>query len=120
MENEVSFKMISHNPENNKTLLWDSTDNTQVQTAQAGKWTRIVFSLYDMGITQPLFEAVTYPREDSLKLYARYAGSESCMVYIDGIDIVHADTIEGLKTGYVENDLPEGDYTDLPTILWPN
>ena len=45
MEQAVSFKLVSHNPENNKTLLWDSTDNTQVQTAQAGQWTQIVFSL---------------------------------------------------------------------------
>lgn len=113
MEQAVSFKLISHNPENNKTLLWDSTDNTQVQTAQAGQWTQIVFSLYDMGITQPLLEAVTYSREDSLKLYARYAGSDVCTVYIDCLDILHADTVEGLKTGYVENELPAGDYTDL-------
>lgn len=113
MEQAVSFKLISHNPENNKTLLWDSTDNTQVQTAQAGQWTQIVFSLYDMGITQPLFDAVTYSREDSLKLYARYAGFDSCTLYIDCLDIVHADTVEGLQTGYAENNLPVGDYTDL-------
>ena len=46
MEQDVTFKLISHNPATNKTLLWDSVENTQIQIAKAGAWTNIVFPLY--------------------------------------------------------------------------
>ncbi len=110
---DVQFKLSSYNPANFKILSWDSSENTQVQTAKAGEWTQIVFSLFDMGIEQPLYNAKDYPRDDFLKLLARSAGSENCTLYIDGIDIVHADTIEGLVTGYVKPEPPAGDFTDL-------
>lgn len=110
---DVQFKLTSYNPENFKILAWDTSENTQVQTAKAGQWTQIVFSLYDMGIEQPLYNAKDYPRDDFLKVLARSVGSESCTVYIDGIDVVHADTIEGLQTGYVKPEPPAGDFTDL-------
>ena len=67
MEQDVAFKLVSHNPETGTTLLWDSNENTQTQVANANAWTHVVFSLYDMGITQPLLDNPTYPREDSLK-----------------------------------------------------
>lgn len=112
MNQDVSFKLTSFNPENSKTLLWDSTENTQIQLAKAGTWTNVVFSLYDMGITQPLSDNPTYPREDSLKVCAQYNGTDSCTIYIDELDIVHADSI-GLTTGYTESPIPSGDYSDL-------
>ena len=112
MEQDVAFKLTSFNPENSKTLLWDSPENTQIQLAKAGTWTNVVFSLYDMGITQPLSDNPTYPREDSLKVCAQYNGTDSCTIYIDELDIVHADSI-GLTTGYSESSAPSGDYSDL-------
>ena len=113
MEQDVQFKLTSYNPVNMKALAWDSVDNTQVQTAKAGQWTQIVFSLYDMGIEQPLFDVLEYQREDSLKVLARYAGSDACTIYVDGIDIVHADSVEGFTTGYTEEEPPAGDFSDL-------
>ena len=110
---DVQFKLTSYNPANFRILAWDSSDNTQVQTAKAGQWTQIVFSLYDMGIEQPLYNAKDYPRDDFLKVLARSSGSEACTLYIDGIDVVHADTIEGLQTGYVKSEPPSGDFSDL-------
>lgn len=110
---DVSFKLTSYNPANFKILSWDNSENTQVQTVKAGESTQVVFSLYDMGIEQPLYNAKDYPRDDFLKVLARSSGSESCTLYIDGIDIVHADTIEGLQTGYVKPEPPAGDYSDL-------
>lgn len=112
MNQDVSFKLTSFNPENSKALLWDSTENTQIQLAKAGAWTNVVFSLYDMGITQPLFDNPTYPRDDSLKVCAQYNGTDTCTLYIDELDIVHADSI-GLATGYTESPIPSGDYSDL-------
>ena len=112
MNQDVSFKLTSFNPENSKVLLWDSTENTQIQLAKAGAWTNVVFSLYDMGITQPLFDNPTYPRDDSLKVCAQYNGTDTCTLYIDELDIVHADSI-GLATGYTESPVPAGDYSDL-------
>lgn len=112
MEQDVSFKLTSFNPENKTELLWDSPENTQLQTAKAGTWTNVVFSLYDMGITQPLYDHPSYPRDDSLKVCAQYAGSDSCTVYIDEIDIVDANSI-GLTTGYTLSPVPSGDYSDL-------
>lgn len=110
---DVSFKLTSYNPANFKTLLWNTAENTQIQTAKAGEWTQIVFSLYDMGIKQPLYNALDYDREDFLKVVARTAGTENCTIYIDGVDVVHADSIEGLLTGYTESALPTGDFTDI-------
>lgn len=112
-DQDVSFKLTSYNPANFKILSWDHAENTQVQTVKAGQSSQVVFSLYDMGIKQPLYNAKDYPRDDFLKVLARSSGSESCTLYIDGIDIVHADTIEGLQTGYVKPEPPAGDYSDL-------
>ena len=112
MNQDVSFKLTSYNPQNTKELLWDSTENTQIQLAKAGAWTNVVFSLYDMGITLPLFDNPTYPRDDSLKVCAQYNGTDTCTLYIDELDIVHADSI-GLATGYSESPAPAGDYSDL-------
>ena len=112
MQQEVQFKLASYNPVTFKTLLWDTADNTQVQTAKPGEWTQIRFSLFDMGIEQMLFNAPDGLRDDNLKVLARYTGSEECKMYIDGVDVVHADSI-GLATGYVKADPPTGDFSDL-------
>lgn len=112
MNQDVSFKLTSYNPQNSKELLWDSVENTQIQLAKAGTWTNIIFSLYDMGITQPLFDNPTYPRDDSLKVCAQYEGTDTCTLYIDELDIVHADSI-GLTTGYTDPPVLSGDYSDL-------
>ncbi|MBR5570648.1 MAG: hypothetical protein IKW10_07145 [Oscillospiraceae bacterium] len=112
MEKPVRFRLASHNPANGKTLTWGSPDNTQVQTAQPGQWTRVAFSLYDMGITQPLFETLAYEREDSMQLLARYEGAEECTIYIDGVDVAHA-AKEGVESGHVEYALPAGNFTDM-------
>ncbi len=110
---DVEFKLSSYNPANYKTLLWDSADNTQVQVAKAGQWSQIVFSLYDMDIKQPLFTAMDGMRDDVLKVLARYAGTGECKIYVDCLDIVNADTVDGLQTGYVEAAVPNGDFSDL-------
>ena len=116
MSKDVSFKLAAHNPKNNVSMLWDSAENTQVQTAKAGAWTHIFFSLYDMGITEPLFDAVTYEKEDSLQVLAYYDASESCTVYVDKVDIVHAETIENLKTSFNRSPAPSGNFSDLLSI----
>ena len=113
MEQDVTFKLISHNPATNKTLLWDSVENTQIQIAKAGAWTNIVFTLYDIGITQPLFDSPTYAKDDTLKVFAQYSKTGNCTLYIDELDIVHADSIEGLTTTYKESPIPSGNYSDL-------
>ena len=112
MDQVVDFKLTSYNPATFNYLLWDTSHNTQIQQAQPGQWTQVKFSLYDMAITQPLYSSPDGLREDSLKVAARYNGSGECKVYIDCIDIVHADAI-GLQTGYVEPALPAGDFSDL-------
>jgi len=111
-EQEVAFKLATHNPATGVSLDWDSPENTQVQIATPGQWTQIAFSLYDMGITQPLMNAATYQNEDSLQVLVRCEGLESCTIYIDKLDIVDAETI-GLKTGFQKSPAPAGDYSDL-------
>lgn len=110
---DVEFKLSSYNPANFKTLLWNSSENTQLQVAKAGQWTQIVFSLFDMDIRQPLFTSMDGVRDDILKVLARYTGSGECKIYIDSLDIVNADTVDGLQTGYVEAAVPAGDFSDL-------
>jgi len=112
MEQDVSFKIESVNTAVGKTLTWESKENTQIQIAKGGQWSHIKFSLYDMDITQPLFDAVTYTKEDLLQVCAQYSGSETCTIYIDQLDIVCADTI-GLQTGYKETPIPAGDWSQL-------
>lgn len=113
MNQDVSFKLASRHPETEMELLWDSPENTQLQVAKAGQWTQIAFSLYDMGIVKPVVDSETHTGTPSLRVLARYAGSESCAIYVDGVDIVHANTVEGLTTGYVDPVVPEGDFSDL-------
>lgn len=113
MTQDVQFKLASYNPSNMKALLWSSAENDQVQTAKAGQWTQVVFSLFDMGITQPLYDSKDYVRDDMLKVLARYAGTETCTIYVDGLDVVHADTIESLQTSYIKAEPPAGDFSDL-------
>lgn len=113
MAEDVQFKLYSYNPQNEQTLQWDSEKNTQVQTAQAGEWTQIAFSLYDMGITQPIVDSEHHSGVPSLQVLAHYDGSESCSIYIDSVDVVHADSVETLNTGYQETAVPSGDFSDL-------
>lgn len=112
MDQNIEFKLVSYNPVTFKTLLWDSGDNTQVQVAQPGQWTQIKFSLFDMGIEQALYTSLDGVRDDILKVCARYAGTGVCKLYVDCVDIVHAESVD-LVTGYSESEPPTGDYTDL-------
>lgn len=113
MDQDIDFKLTSYDPKKITTYFWDSEANTQIQTAKAGQWTQIVFSLYKMGIEQVLFSAPDGLREDSLKVLARYQGSGECKLYIDDVDVIPAQTVEGLDTGYVVSKLPNGDFNDL-------
>lgn len=113
MEQDVAFKLVSHNPETGTTLLWESDENTQIQVAKANTWTNIVFSLYDMGITHPLFDSPAYIKDDALKICAQYSGAENCTLYIDELDIIHADSKDGLTTNYKKPPIPSGNYSDL-------
>lgn len=113
MEQNVTFKLSSHNPENSATLLWNSAENIYTQTAIPGQWTQVIFSLYDMNITQPLISSPDQSRNDCLKVLAQYAGEGVCTLYIDGVDIVHADTIPELQTGYTVPALPSVNFSDL-------
>lgn len=113
MEQDIDFKLTSHDPKKLTTNFWDSETNTQIRTAKAGKWTQIVFSLYQLGIEKVLFSAPDGLREDSLKVLARYQGSGECKLYIDDVDVIPAETVEGLETGYVASKLPSGDFSDL-------
>lgn len=112
MEKPVQFRLASYNPATDKTLTWDSAENTQLQVAQPGQWTRVKFSLYDMGITQPLFETLAYDRDDSLQLLVRYEGTDNCTIYIDGVDVTHA-SAEGVESGYIDYAVPAGNFTDI-------
>ena len=114
MTQDITFKLGSFNPETEQLLTWDSPENTQTQTATAGQWTHIMFSLYDMGITSPLLDAATYDKEDSLHILTQYSGTEECTLYIDQTDIIHAEDIN-LTTKYSEPPTPNGNYTQLLT-----
>ncbi len=113
MEQDVQLKLTSYNEYNERTLLWDSEQNTQVQLAKAGEWTYVSFSLYKMGIDNVLFTDDSGIHKSRLTVDARCEGTEECTVYIDGLDVVLADTVEGLETGYEPPPLPEGDFSDL-------
>lgn len=113
MAQEVTFKLSSCNPVNNKVLMWNSAENVYMQTAIPGQWTHIVFSLFDIQITQPLINSPDQVRDDFLKLLAYYEGEGSCTIYIDEVDIVHASTIQELTTSFISPDLPYGDFSDL-------
>lgn len=112
-DQEITFKLASHNSSNGQTLGWKSADNVQSQIALPGQWTQLSFSLYDMNITQPLFQNPDKSKSDYLKIMARSAAEGSCTLYIDGVDIVHADTLPELKTGYTPAQLPAGDFSQL-------
>ena len=113
MEQAVSFKLSSYNPENQKTLSWGSAENVHMQSAAPGQWTQVSFSLFDMDITQPLLNSPQNNRNDSLKIMAHYEGDESCTIYIDGIDIVPASALPQLETSYISPALPNGNFSDL-------
>ena len=113
MEQDVELKLTSHNSVTGKSLLWNSSENSQLQIAKAGQWTQVNFSLYQMGIEQVLYNSYDGMRVDSLELQARYQGSETATVYIDGVNVVDAATISGLETGYIDPVLPQGDFSDL-------
>ena len=113
MDQDVQFKLETFNEYTAESYFWDSADNTQVQVAKAGEWTYISFSLYRMGIENVLFTDDTQVHTSQLSVLARYAGEETCTVYIDGLDVVNAETVEGLETGYTDIPAPEGDFTDL-------
>lgn len=113
MDRDVELKLESFNEYTADSNFWDSTDNTQVQVAKAGEWTYIAFSLYQMGIENVLFTDEKKVHTSQLSVLARYAGEGECTVYIDGVDIVDAATVEGLQTGYVDIPAPEGDFSDL-------
>ena len=98
---DVTFQLVSHKSESSK-----------IQAA-AGQWTQVIFSLYDMGITEPLYDSPLYATEDSLQIVAGYVGNETCTVYIDKLDIIHADTAENLTTGYSPASIPSGNFSDL-------
>lgn len=91
------------------------TGSSTTQTAKAGAWSNIVFSLYDMGITKPVVDSALIEEDPQLQLFAICEGAEQCNMYIDGLDIVHAQDVEGLQTGYVDATAPEGDFSDLLT-----
>lgn len=113
MEEDIRFKLASFNNQTQQTLGWGSPDNIQIQTAKAGQWTTVVFSLYDMGITQAIINTPAATSAEYLKLLARFDGEGQCKLYIDGLDIVPAATVDGLVTGYVKPQPPQGDYSDL-------
>ena len=113
MAEDVQFKLASFNSKTKTSLQWDSAENTQIQVANAGQWTQVAFSLYDMGIQAPLSNAAEYTTDDYLKVLARYNGNETCNLYIDNIDIVHADSLEGLSSSFIEIPVPQEDYSDL-------
>ncbi len=113
MDQDAELKLTSFDSVSAKTLSWSSPENTQVQVAKAGEWTQVNFSLYQMHITNVLYNTGDVSRTDSLELHARYGGSDSCTLYIDGVDVVAAEKVAGLQTGYVEPALPSGDFSDL-------
>lgn len=113
MEKDIQFKLSSFNEYTAENLFWNSDNNTQVQTAKAGEWTLIQFSLYQMGIENVLFTDGTGIHTSQLKLLARYAGDGECTVYVDGLDVLPADAVEGLETGFVDIPAPEGNFVDL-------
>ena len=71
-----------------------------------------------MNITQPLISPPDQSRNDYLKVLAQYAGEGVCTLYIDGVDIVHADTIPELQTSYIAPALPSGNFSDLLKKLY--
>lgn len=115
MNQTISFKLAVQDPSTQRSLSWNSPENTQLQTAAPGQWTNIAFSLYDMGINVPLIDTATADTQPSLQLLARYENSDNCTLYIDCLDIVPADYIEGLTTGYTTPSIPAGNYSDLLT-----
>lgn len=110
MDQAISFKLTHHN---SSELLWNSPENIQVQIAEPNRWTNILFSLYDMGIESPIVDSDSSIKTSSLQLSARYDGDEECTLYIDSLDIIPADSVEGLSTGYTAPSVPAGDYSDL-------
>lgn len=112
MEQEISFKLEIFDPESDLALSWGSTENTQLQVAEPKKWSNLTFSLYDLGIQTPLVDSPS-DNQISLQLLGRYAGSEQCHLYLDVLDIVCADSIEGMTTGYTKAPAPSGNYSDL-------
>lgn len=113
MEQDVEFKLESFNEYTADSNFWDTADNTQSQIAKAGEWSLVTFSLYKMGIENVLFTDDALTHTSQLSLLARYAGEGSCTVYIDGLDIVNAELVDGLETGFVDIPAPTGDFSDL-------
>ena len=112
-EQDISFCLTGYDPVSMKKFAWD---DAAAQVAKAGQWTQLRFSLYQMGIRKVLFNDPNGVREDSLKLSAKYLGSDSCIFYLDGLDIVSAKVFEDLDTGYVKPEPPAGDFSDLLEI----
>jgi hypothetical protein len=112
-QQDVEFRLTSYNPATGKSISWGEEDNTQHQVAKAGQWTQIVFALYPMGIEQVLYNAKDGSRPDQLCVLARTAGEGECTIYVDGLDIVPAKTIDGLETGFVTYPLPNVDLSDI-------
>ena len=108
----AAVTMWVYNPmEANVTL--QLTGGTTTQTAKAGAWSQIAFSLYDMELTKPVTDAPLSKEAPQLQLFAACDNAQQCSLYIDGLDIVHAESIEGMQTGYVDTAAPAGDFSDL-------
>ena len=113
MDKGIDFKLASYDPFTAKSMEWDSSDNDQLQTADPGQWTKIDFSLFRMGITEPLVNTPVNESGAHLTLLANYENSGDCTFYIDNIDILSADTLTELETGYSSSPAPAGDFSDL-------
>ena len=113
MDKGIDFKLASYDPFTAKSMEWDSSDNDQLQTADPGQWTKIDFSLFRMGITEPLVNTPVNESGAHLTLLANYENLGDCTFYIDNIDILSADTLTELETGYSSSPAPAGDFSDL-------
>ncbi|MBR5569976.1 MAG: hypothetical protein IKW10_03685 [Oscillospiraceae bacterium] len=113
MEQDVELKLGCREFDADLTISWDSPENANAQIAKAKSWTNIALSLYDLGIVKPIMKPEDYAEDYSLEVLAHYTGEGECTLYVDGMDIVHADSVEGLISGYTASPLPSGDYSNL-------
>jgi len=80
--------------------------NEDEQVAEPGKWSLIRFSLKKLGVNHPLFVNEDGDRDDSLTIKTRWDGCPegeitplyNFQMYIDGIDIVSAETYPDFDT----------------------
>ena len=98
-EKPIEFRLNLLDANAKINIGWNSEANDQVQWAQPGQWTQLLFSLKKFGVTGILYMDEDLTRNDILEVQAKAAVEGPCEFYIDGADIIPAHMLSDAYPG---------------------